>query len=316
MEIDDLAFGCGPIGSYAADGDVGTGKAALESALKAGVRRFDAAPSYGDGQSEALLGAALSGWAGQRSGGASTKIAVSTKVGRTAMANANPYARPLDAGAPRGGGGYDFSAEGARGALVAGLGRLGLPLVDVLFLHDPDLAMNQARAEAMPELARLRDEGLAGAIGVATTNPDVALAFVEEGTVEYVMIAAAWSLTRREAGPLLDRCAERGVTVQAAGPFDSGLLATARPNPAAASGYRAATPARLEAANALADLCERHGVTLPQAALQFPTRHPAVATVVVGMRSPAEVEADLALIAEPVPEELWEEIDRLVDGVG
>jgi D-threo-aldose 1-dehydrogenase len=307
VRSDALIFGCGPIGSYAADGEEAPGRAALEAALAAGVTRFDAAPSYGDGRAEELLGAALAGVP-------RASVEVATKVGRIAMANANPYARPLGRDVPGGGGSFDFGAAGVRAALAAGLRRLRLERVDVAFVHDPDVAPDQARAEAVPALAEARAEGLIGAVGVATTNPSVALPFVESGAVDRVMIAAAWTLTRRAAAALLDRCAATGVIVHAAAPFDSGLLATPRPDPDAPSGYRVADPAQLETATALADLCERHGATLPQAAIQFPLRHPAVDAVVVGMRSAAEVEADLSLLGAPVPEELWEEIDVLVEG--
>jgi D-threo-aldose 1-dehydrogenase len=305
LQIDDLVFGCGPVGSYAADGDEATGRAALRAALDAGMTRFDVAPSYGDGRAEEVLGLALEERAPER-------VVVSTKVGRLTLGNQNPYARPTDLAAAHGRGNFDFSAAGVREALATSLRRLGRERVDVAFVHDPEVALEQARAEAIPALREARAEGVAGAVGVATTNPEVALSFVEDGLVDQVMIANAWSLTRRGAAALLDRCAEAGVSVQAAGPFDSGLLATPRPNPAAPSGYRAATPEAIETASALADLCERHGATLPQAAIQFPLRHPAVSAVVVGMRSPAEVAADLALLTTPVPEGLWEEIDALV----
>src|ERR1700753_2487125 len=99
LSVEDLVFGCGPIGSYAADGDEETGEAALRAALEAGIRRFDVAPSYGDGQAEALLGAALRD---REDADPGAGIVVSTKVGRTAMANANPYARPLTPDSPRG----------------------------------------------------------------------------------------------------------------------------------------------------------------------------------------------------------------------
>lgn len=45
----------------------------------------------------------------------------------------------------------------------------------------------------------------------------------------------------------------------------------------------------LARARALADACASAGITLPQAALQFPLRHPAVAAVVVGLSSPGQV---------------------------
>src|ERR1700754_4947728 len=181
LSVEDLVFGCGPIGSYAADGDGGTGEAALRPALKGGITHFDVAPSYGDGQAEALLGAALRDREDAKPGGA---IVVSTKVGRTAMANATPYARPLTPDSPRGGGAFDFSADGVKATLAEGMRRLGRERVDVVFVHDPDVAVEQARAEALPALAELRAAGVVGAIGVATTNPEVALTFVETDEVE------------------------------------------------------------------------------------------------------------------------------------
>src|ERR1700727_306558 len=98
MYIGDLVFGCGPIGSYAADGETTHGRAALEAALEAGITRFDVAPSYGDGEAERLLGDALSEWRARTDpaslrpkrgdpGAAGSAddgpIVVSTKVGRT-----------------------------------------------------------------------------------------------------------------------------------------------------------------------------------------------------------------------------------------
>jgi D-threo-aldose 1-dehydrogenase len=64
----------------------------------------------------------------------------------------------------------------------------------------------------------------------------------------------------------------------------------------------------LERAHRIADVCEAHGVTLPQAAIAFPLQQPTVASVVLGMRSPAEVRANLALQARPVPQELWADL--------
>jgi D-threo-aldose 1-dehydrogenase len=56
-------------------------------------------------------------------------------------------------------------------------------------------------------------------------------------------------------------------------------------------------------------LCAAHGVPLAAAAIQFPFRHPAVRTVVVGARSPAEVLDDVALLEHPIPDELWALLD-------
>lgn len=184
--------------------------------------------------------------------------------------------------------------------------------VDTVYLHDPELAPDLVKTQAVPALQEARADGALDTIGVATTDPVAALALVEAGHVDSVMIAAAWSLTRRGAERLLDRCADLAVPVLLAGPFDSGLLASDRPDPSAPSTYRTATAQDLDRASALADCCAQYCVRLPQAALDFPLRHPAVTGVVVGMRSSAEVVADLALADPTPPEELWEELDAVL----
>jgi D-threo-aldose 1-dehydrogenase len=307
VRIAELVFGTGPIGGYAADGDEAAGVAAVRAALAHGLTRFDTAPSYGDGAAESVLGTALPSDGRNR-------VSVATKVGRLATGNLNPYARPQRPDEPGGRGAFDFTAGGVRETLRASLSRLRLPRADVLYLHDPDFAPELVRDEALPELRRLQAEGLVGRIGVATTDPSTALEFVADGLVECVMIAAAYTLTQRRAQELLDRCATLGVDVVAAAPFDSGLLATPRPRPDAPWRYRRAPRAAIELAEQLAGVCERHGVTLPQAALQFPARHPAVTGVAVGMRDAAEVAADVAAAAAELPDQLWPELDAVVTG--
>jgi D-threo-aldose 1-dehydrogenase len=100
----------------------------------------------------------------------------------------------------------------------------------------------------------------------------------------------------------------RDIPVVAAGVFNSGILALPRPGPDAYYNYLPADPALIERANRIADVCERHGCTLPQAAVQFPLRHPAVATVCLGARSAAQVARNAALFDAPVPDAVWAEL--------
>jgi D-threo-aldose 1-dehydrogenase len=108
---------------------------------------------------------------------------------------------------------------------------------------------------------------------------------------------------------LLDACAERGVGVLCAAAYNSGLLARPWPADDAHFDYAPASAERLAQARAYAEVCRAHGTTLPHAALQFPLRHPAVASVVVGMRSPDEADTNTRRLAEPVPDAAWAELD-------
>jgi D-threo-aldose 1-dehydrogenase len=66
----------------------------------------------------------------------------------------------------------------------------------------------------------------------------------------------------------------------------------------------------------LAEVCARHGTPLRAAALAFPFGHPAVASVLVGARTAAEMQDAVVMLGRPVPAELWAELvaDGLLPG--
>jgi D-threo-aldose 1-dehydrogenase len=91
--------------------------------------------------------------------------------------------------------------------------------------------------------------------------------------------------------------------VVAAGVFNSGVLAGG-----STYDYESASPAVLERVHELQEICSRREIPLAAVALQFPVRHPAVASVLVGCRTPNEVEEDVRLFELPLTEELWSEL--------
>ena len=192
---------------------------------------------------------------------------------------------------------FDFSAEGIRTSLAGSLQRLKLDAVDLVLLHDPEQHMEEARRAI--EIAR----ELAPRVGVGTNVVQTAITFVEHGDVDVVLLAGRWTLLDRSAAELLPRCAERGLELVAAGVFNSGVLAGGT-----TFDYHAAAPAVLERRGRLEEVCARHGVPLAAAAIQFPLRHPAVTSILVGARTPEEIADDVRLLEHPVPEELWPEL--------
>jgi D-threo-aldose 1-dehydrogenase len=72
--------------------------------------------------------------------------------------------------------------------------------------------------------------------------------------------------------------------------------------------YRDAPGDLIRRARELAATCERHGVTLPDAAVQFPLRHPAVVSAVLGARDAAEAASGVERYARNTPEELWDDL--------
>jgi len=254
---------------------------AVAAAWAGGIRYVDTAPHYGLGLSERRVGALVAGW--PRDG-----FVLSTKVGRLLVDNPGGAGRQDDEGFAvpatlrrR----WDFSADGVRCSLEQSLQRLGLDRVDIVYLHDPDDHWQAASQQAVPALVELRDQGVINAIGVGMNQSAMLAEFVRQCDVDVVMCANRYTLLNQAAAEdLLPLALERGVGVVAAAVYNSGLLATERPGAGARYDYGTAPAAVVARANAIADVAAEFGVTLPQLAVQFPLRHPAVVSVVLGSR--------------------------------
>ena len=109
---------------------------------------------------------------------------------------------------------------------------------------------------------------------------------------------------------LLPAARQRGVSVIAGGVFNSGLLAA--PAPGATYDYKAAPQELLARAQELERVCAGYGVPLRAAAARFPLTHPAVASVLIGARSAAEITDAITLRGASLPaarrEAQWEEL--------
>lgn len=92
---------------------------------------------------------------------------------------------------------------------------------------------------------------------------------------------------------------ERGISILNAGVFNSGLTAAAWPADDARYEYGPAPAALLERARHMARLAADHGSTLPQAALKYAARAPAVASVVIGADGPAQLAQSINALEEP-----------------
>jgi D-threo-aldose 1-dehydrogenase len=302
VAVTPIGLGAAALGNLYVEVDDETAEQTVAVGWDCGVRWFDTAPHYGLGLSERRLGRALRGRPREA-------YVVSTKVGRLLDALDTPTGNDLAHGFAvpathrrR----WDFSADGVRRSLEESLVRLGLERVDLVLVHDPDDHVDWALREAVPALVALRDQGVIGAVGVGMNAAPPLARFVAESDIDAVLLAGRYTLLEQTAlDDLLPLCAARGVSVLAAGVFNSGLLSRPRPPEDATYDYAPAPPRLLARARRLADVCERNEVTLPQAALHFPTGHEAVQAILIGARTPEEIEADVALAAMPVPAGLW-----------
>ncbi|GIJ35591.1 oxidoreductase [Micromonospora sediminimaris] len=276
--------------------------AAVDTAWAAGVRYFDTAPHYGLGLSERRLGSALRHRPRD-------EYVVSTKVGRLLVPSPqNAHLRDSEgfdvAASHRRV--WDFSRDGVRRSIEASLARTGLDRIDIAYLHDPDDHWEQAATEAVPALVELRDQGVVGAIGAGMNQSAMLARFVRETDVDVMMCAGRYTLLEQgAAADLLPLAQSRGVGVVIAGVYNSGLLSRDHPPADALYNYQQAPPELIERARRIAEVCDAHGVTLPQAALAFVRRHPAVVSTVVGVRNGTQMTETVRRSATVVPDELW-----------
>jgi D-threo-aldose 1-dehydrogenase len=303
--VDRLVLGCAVIGGLYRAVDDETAERMFEAAWEAGVRAFDTAPHYGAGLSERRLGRFLQQFPRD-------SYTLSTKVGRLLV----PTDEDVEGADGFYGGDHnrrvrDYSAQGVRQSIEESLERLGLDRIDTALIHDPEDFMGQAVEEACPSLVELRDQGVIRSVGAGMNFSAELTRFVRETEVDTVMLAGRYTLLDRTAeADLLPACSERGVSIIAVGVYNSGILAN--PKAGANFNYGAAPDETVNQALHLKELCESFDVPLRAVAVQFPLRHPAVATVAVGARTAEQVRDNVALMDTEVPTELWSEVDRFV----
>lgn len=279
----------------------------MRAAWARGIRYFDTAPHYGIGLSERRLGAALREFPRDA-------YVLSSKVGRALVPTPDRAGEQDDHGFVTPAvfrREWDFSRDGIRRSVDESLERLGLDYLDIAYLHDPDFHWGQASRDGINALIELRDQGVLRAIGAGMNQSAMLTDFVRECDVDVVMLAGRYTLLDQSAArDLLPLALERGVGVVAAAIYNSGLLSRAVVPSDAHYDYQQAPADLIERARAIADVCDRHGVTLPDVAVQFPLRHPAVVSVVVGTRTAEQVNSSVDRYEAQIPDDLWAELDE------
>ena len=306
IELTEIGLGTAQLGNLyreTTDAEVEEGVAA---AWDAGVRYFDTAPHYGLGLSERRLGEQLRTHPRD-------EYVISSKVGKLLVPNPGGEDRMDDQGfavpavTRRQ---WDFSRDGILRSVEESLARTGLDHFDVLYMHDPDDHFEQASTEGISALIELREQGVVKAVGAGMNFAEPLAELIHRADVDLVMCAGRFTLIDDAAlAGLLPLAHERNVGVVVAGVYNSGLLGRDRPSPDATFDYEPVPPAILERANRVADACEAHGVTLPQAAIAYVLRHPAVVSVVVGARGGEQVRQNIERYTATMPDGLWNDLE-------
>ncbi|MCD9032217.1 aldo/keto reductase [Luteimonas sp. Y-2-2-4F] len=283
----------------------------VQAAWDSGVRYFDNSPWYGLGLSERRFGSVLHQLDPD-------EYVISTKVGRLlTAADAPPKVNWKDP--PSFDYRYDYSAAGARRSVEDSLQRMGIPRIDIVFIHD--LAPNnremgerwtehfaEAERGAIPELEKMRAEGLIRAWGLGVNHPEPALRALEAGDPDIMLLACQYSIldhaqALRETFP---RLAARGVSVVVGSPLSAGYV-VGRERYLYDGTIPDWAPRKRERLHAIA---ARHGIDARTAALQFAAAPEVVSAVIPGARTPEQARENTRSMQVAVPADFWAELKR------
>lgn len=320
LEVTAMGLGCAAFGGLYEPVDAGVAHEALRAAWSHGIRYFDVAPMYGLGRAEHILGDFL------REDVPGEEAVVSTKVGRLMVsprpgraAEAAPK-NPFDSGWLSGLGFtevFDYSYDGLMRSFDDSQQRMGRTRLDLLFIHDIGEVTHGANQDrhwqaltaggGFRALAELREAGIIRGFGLGVNECAVIEAAMEEADLDCCLLAGRYTLLDREGADLLDKAHARQVAIVAGGVFNSGILAGGF----AKFDYVDAPAEIVARTDRLATVCARHGVPLGAAAIQFPLRHAGVSAVMVGARSPGDVNTNCEWFELEIPEALWAELDAI-----
>lgn len=304
-----FAMGAAPLGNLYREVADAQAQAAVHAAIAAGFDYIDTAPHYGFGLSEQRLGKALAG---------RERPVLSTKVGRLLQPIAPTERAPLRFGfaaTPDLTPVFDYSYLGVMRSFNESLERLNTDRIELVFAHDlGELTHGACHQQywrefcegGMRALQELKAAGRIGAIGLGVNEVAVCERALNELAIDVLLLAGRYTLLEQTPlESLLPRCVRAGVSVIAAGPFNSGILAADLSADTLYYNYQPAPEAIVQKVRRLRDLCDEYQVPVQAAALQFPAAHPQVVSVLAGFASANEVEQARSWLDADIPATFW-----------
>lgn len=294
LQVTALSFGASGLGNmpdtYGYEVDDRRARETLEAIFAGPVNFLDTSNNYGFGRSETRIGEAL-----RAMGGLPKGFVLSTKLDRD-----------METGR--------FDADRVRQSVEESLTRLGLSSIPLLHLHDPeharDLSEITREGGALDALFRLKEEGIAQAVGLAMGRIDMMEALLRDRPFDALISHNRWTLVNRSAGRMFDDAHARGIAILNAAPYAGGVLAKGSATMPRVT-YQPATEDKLAPIRAVEEICARHGVPPGAVALQFSMRDPRVGSTIVGVTKPERVAQSLHWATMDIADAVWQELDGL-----
>lgn len=292
--ISPICFGTSALGdmpdTYGYEVSEDRARATLRAIFDGPSNFIDSSRIYGFGRSEARIGAAIA-----ERGGLPEGFVLATKLDRD-----------KDTGR--------FDAARVRQSVEESLAALGVEKIDLLHLHDPEHARDldevTGKGGALDEMFKLRDEGLAGKVGLAMGRLDLMFPLVKERPFDAILSHNRYTLLNRAADEMFSWAHKAGMTVLNAAPYAGGVLAKGSAVMPQIT-YQKADDEALAPVRAIEAICARHQVPPGAVALQFSLRDPRIASTVIGVSSPERVAQTVAWSEWDIPAEVWDELEGL-----
>ncbi|MBY6115195.1 aldo/keto reductase [Mameliella alba] len=294
LEVTELCFGASALGDmpdtygYSVDDD--RAFATINAIFDGPVNFLDTSRNYGFGRSEERIGQVI-----KARGGLPDGFVLSTKLDRD-----------METGR--------FDATRVRESIEESLTALNLDTIPLLHLHDPeharDLQEITGEGGALDELFKLKEEGLAQAVGLAMGRLDIMEPILRAYPFDALISHNRFTLLNRAADGMFDYAYDNEIAVLNAAPFASGVLAKGSAQMPRIT-YQEADDAALAPVRAIEEVCARHGVPTGPAALQFSLRDPRITSTIVGVSKPERVQQTLDWAAMKLPEALWDDLSAL-----
>jgi D-threo-aldose 1-dehydrogenase len=254
------------------------------------INFLDTSRIYGFGRSEDLIGQVI-----RERGGLPEGFVISTKLDRDPQTNR-------------------FDASQARRSVEQSLQALGLDRVSLLNLHDPEHAASLAEITgpggALSELFRMKEEGLAEAVGLAAGDVGVMMPILRDWDFDALITHNRFTLVNRNATPMIDFAVGKEIAVLNAAPYAGGVLAKGSDSfPRYV--YQEASAQMLDPVRSVEAICVKHSVPPGAAALQFSIRDERLTSTICGVSRRERVRQTLAWAEWPIPDSLWEELAAL-----
>jgi len=291
MEVSVLSFGASSFGGVFHEVNVDECVETLSTAIDGGINFIDVSPAYGETLAETALGKALNGIPRGR-------YHLATKIGAYSEVKRD----------------YDYSADRTERSLHDSLKRLGVDFVDLIQCHDIEFAdHDQIVNETLPELHRLKKQGLARFVGITGLPlkifPSI-LDRVEPGIVDTILSFCHYELNDTSLVDLIPYFTEKGVGIINASPTGMGLL-TARGVP----NWHPASKTIIEGCRKAVELCATKGIDIVKLAVQYACSNPDIATTLVSTAHRKHICDNIRYVEEPMDERLLAEVLALLQPI-